>query len=167
MSKWESIYPEISQKFVIDLNNKEFYLAEEEGGLIRYLNGINAHIYYSEGLQKKKLVEDKQIFTDISGAQRELVRGFEYLAEKIKMGEEPELALKRGIQEELNIPPEGYTYEFTNELQEEKESPYHPGLKTKYVFYVYQVNLKKEFYNELGYVEVEPKRSTYFVWKNL
>lgn len=166
ISEWESKYPNITEKFLIDLNNKEFYLSIENGDLVRHMRAVNAFVYFEDNGKKKQLVEDRQEFFE-TGNNSVIKRGFEYLSEKIRIGEDPEVAMKRGVEEELGITEGGYTYEFSAERNEEKFSPYHPGLFTHYKFFIYNLLLKKEAYNEAGYIDDEGRRKTFFIWKDL
>ena len=136
-----------------------------EGKLVRRITVGKADIYYydKESGNTYKLVEDKQIFKDGRERKRNLDAA---ISEKFKPDENPQEAIMRGIQEELNIKGEMKIEEKGME-NEEIESPSYPGLNTQYVLHRFETFLERNQFNKEGYKEEQPDKTTYFIWKEV
>lgn len=136
----------------------------ESGELIRLLTVASADIIYtSKDGKQYQLKEEKQIFKD----GRERQRNFEHaISEKIKLKEDPEMAIARGIKEELGIESviDLIKIEDTKNLV---ESPSYPGLKTEYNMHKFKAALNDEQFNPDGYVEIQDGLTTYFIWEEV
>lgn len=140
----------------------ETVLENEEGGLIRKVSIVGIKILYVSKYGKKyRLKEDRQIFSD----GRERRRSFGHaVSEKIKIGESPELAVVRGVKEELGI--DGVIN--PKKLWEDTKacsSPSYPGLISQYTRYEFELTLDDSQFKPEGYIEEQERLNTYFIWE--
>lgn len=139
-------------------------VANEAGGLLRKVVVGGADIFYKSPEGKRyRLKEDRQIFKDGRERRRNLGQA---VSEKIKPGEDPEVAMIRGIQEELGI---GSEITIIKIGAEERiiDSPSYPGLQSQYILHKFQAVLTKRQFNPAGYVEDQSDKSTYFMWEEI
>ena len=135
---------------------------EVEGGVLRRV--ISLVSIQIQSPFEETLVEDRQVFVD--GRVRE--RGLTALAEKFKPGEDPLKAARRALQEELGLSAEiAESLAFLEGGTEEKvkTSPSYPGLISVYRVTNLSVELPVVAYDPNGYIERQPDKSTYFLWK--
>ncbi|MFA6430261.1 MAG: hypothetical protein WC229_00610 [Candidatus Paceibacterota bacterium] len=136
----------------------------ESGELIRLLTVAGADIYYmSKDSKQYRLKEEKQIFQDGRKRQRNLGQA---ISEKIKPNEDPEIAIARGIKEELGI-QSGVEISKIGATKNTVESPSYPGLKTEYSIHKFKAVLNDEQFNPNGYTEIQDGLTTYFVWEEI
>jgi hypothetical protein len=137
---------------------------DETGNLIRRVSVVGADIYYVSPKGKKyRLKEDKQIFQD--GRERRRDYGHA-VSEKMKSGEDPKVAIIRGIREELGIDGEIETQR-TWEDEKVLLSPSYPGLLSNYHRYEFKVMLSEDQFKRDGYIERQEKMDTYFIWEEV
>ena len=133
--------------------------------LSRKVGVVYAKIIYCDKATgvRYALKEEKQVFSD----GRERVRKIDFsMAEKMKSGENPKIAIKRGVAEELGISgklkitPKGKVVKIKN-------SSSYPGLITEYIFYSFLIELDKNQFNPDGYTEKEGSTglTSSFCWK--
>ncbi len=136
----------------------------ESGELIRLLTVAGADIYYmSKDGKQYRLKEEKQIFKDGRERQRNLEQA---ISEKIKPVEDPDIAIIRGIKEELGIESE-INLEKIESTKNTVESPSYPGLKTEYSIHKFKAVLNDEQFNPDGYTEIQDGITTYFIWEEI
>jgi len=114
------------------------------------------------------LVEDRQVFSD--GRTRSRPQHFgTSVNEKLKPGEDPYLGAVRALSEELGIeltPLDILTYKGPKEVGPAPSQSY-PGLLSRFTRHEYLWEIPHGFYKPEGYVEVQPDKTTYFLWKKL
>ncbi|OIO48351.1 hypothetical protein COX74_01210 [bacterium (Candidatus Gribaldobacteria) CG_4_10_14_0_2_um_filter_41_16] len=147
-----------------EINSGEAELIEENGELIRKVQGATVNVYYTDGQKILKLKEKSQVFVD----GRERVRELEAsIGEKLKSNESPISAVQRALFEELNI-TESLPF---SKVSETKKGPVpsisYPGIKTEYLTHVFEVILPFCFYKPEGYIEKQKDKETIFVWEEL
>jgi len=134
------------------------------GNLIRRVSVVGAGIYYvSPKGERYRLKEDKQIFQD--GRERRRDYGHA-VSEKMKPGEDPRVAIIRGIREELGIDGKIET-QMSWEDEKVLLSPSYPGLLSNYHRYEFEVMLSKDQFKRNGYIERQEKMDTYFIWEEV
>lgn len=120
---------------------------------------ITAHIngvHYS-------LKEDRQEFAD--GNVRR--RGLSGVSEKIQGNEGPEVAARRGIAEELGVTFTGTLTSALSEIVQKPSSHSYPNLSGMYLTHLFKAEFGEAEWNPDGYKEVQPDKTTYFVWEDL
>ncbi len=136
----------------------------KNGELLRKVAIGGADIYYQSPNGKKyHLKEDRQVFKDGRERRRNLEQA---VSEKMKLGEDPRIAIIRGIQEELGIRGE-INLVATGTDKQKITSPSYPGLESQYILHKFRVVLTEEQFNSEGYREDQSDKSTYFVWKEV
>jgi precorrin isomerase len=103
------------------------------------------------------------VFSD--GRERKSTAG-ESIGEKIRLGEDIDKGMIRGIREELSIYGD-ITMMKTGIVEEEHDSPSYPGLRSRYTRHIYTVELSDDQYTADGYIETEGNTTTYFVWEKV
>jgi hypothetical protein len=141
-----------------EVNGGEVALEISDGRLLRKAIVITVEVWFGQF----RLTEDRQVFTDGRVRNRKLTA----LAEKATPGESYEDAARRGMTEELGF-AEVLSLEFLEEKVSVKESPSYPGLASEYTVVCFKAEISSEQYRPEGYVENQPDKSTYFVWKNV
>ena len=149
-----------------EIQKGETVFVYEGKELIRQVSVARIYVFFTDmNGDKYQLHEAKQVNTD--GKERE--RGFDFVSERFKAGEEPVEAAKRGLGEELNM--KGEIDLETGEVEEsERTSPSYPGLKSKYLTYCFNLNLSESQYNKEGYIEPDKgleKFLSHFAWKKI
>jgi len=139
-------------------------ITDSEGRLLRKVMVGNADVYYrSPDGKEYRLREAKQVFTDGRERCRDLNSA---VSEKMKPGENPKDAMIRGIEEELGIKGDIF---LTDEGIDDETimSPSYPGLHSRYICHRFSVVFDDDQFNPEGYVERQPDKSTYFIWKEV
>jgi hypothetical protein len=158
LTKWS---PELGTKSVTDLQVEidigETQLQSIEGMLTRVVKVVNVTVRVEIGDRSFLLVEDKQIF--FTGAIRK--RGLKCLAEKIINDEQPEIAARRALREEIELNFEGELVSIGEEIQQQS-SPSYPGLSTQYHIFNYQVVLSVEDLSQIRFVEIQAGKMSLF-----
>ena len=164
-SKWGKGQAKTIEHLKREIESGESVLEEDEAGnLIRRLYIVGADVYYmSRDGKKYRLKEDRQIFAD--GRERRRDYGHA-VSEKMKPGEDPKVAIVRGIREELGI---AGVIDPQKTLEDERLllSRSYPGLVSKYIGYGFEVILDEEQFKPDGYVEEQEKMNTYFIWEEV
>ncbi len=136
------------------------------GDLLRFIEVVAGNVIYTDNHQNKfQLVEDRQEFADGRIRRRDQLFGTS-ISEKMMPNESPEIALRRGLQEELAIVNANFSDE---PVIEEKEHISHsfPGLKSNYKVHIFDVSINDSDYQPNGYIEEQDDKSTYFIWKKI
>jgi len=148
-----------------EVNSGETILEKVGGVLIRKTRVARSRIYYLEGDDAvHRLSEDRQVFKS-DGRTRS--KKFEQaVGEKIRINEDPDEAMIRGIHEELAIDGE---IDFRPKgIHFEKGPSYsYPGLTTEQTMYDFEAILNDNQYNPNGYIEEGETLTTYFIWKEI
>lgn len=132
--------------------------------LLRQVAFVNIDVYADFDGAKHRLREDRQVFDE--GLPTERTRTREMVGavkEKLHKSENPEAVIERAIQEELQVRGK-IAYEKLREEDLDEESPSYPGLRSKYKAHFFRADLKGDQINPQGYKEVQPDKTTYFVW---
>lgn len=146
------------------INNEATLVISEDGKLLKKTEVARASVYYNNIDNGKlyRLVEDRQIFKD--GRERRRNSKSRAVFEKMQPNEIPEQAMLRGIREELGVLGDiTLTYIKTGEYYGDSIS--YPGLQSEKILYTFEAIFSKEQFNPDGYIEVQPDKTTYFVWK--
>ena len=148
-----------------EIENGETILIEGENGeLLRRVVVAGADIYYQSPEGKKyRLKEERQVFKDGRERHRDLGQA---VSEKIKPDEEPEIAMIRGIKEELGISGE-ITLTKIRTDEQKIISPSYPGLESQYINHKFQTILTDKQFRPEGYIEEQTDKSTYFIWEEI
>lgn len=136
---------------------------KKENKWIREVKTVEVGVFYeSPDGTLYRLEEDRQVFND--GRVRR--RGFFWVAEKMKKGEDFLPTAKRAMKEELDLlSPFALGPEHMESKAFEQESKSYPGLITKYSIDCFEVYLTPEQFRPEGYVEEQEKLTTFFVWE--
>lgn len=148
-----------------EIQNGDSELVEEKDGIMRRVRVVNISVFAEFDGKTHILIEDRQVFNE--GTPQERVRKRRDLSgavsEKIHSSENPDIAVTRAIHEELGI--EGSINFNKIRLEDlDRESPSFPGLRTQYRVHCYGVTLTGGQIRKDGYKEVQPDKTTYFVW---
>lgn len=151
------------QSLVQEVESGDCIILWEGDRLVREISVIKIEIIASlaSDFPGATLFEDYQEFSD--GRRRS--RNFFGLSEKVKSGEDLDLAAVRAIKEELGVDGDQFSLQL-DPCREVKvhESPSYPGLLTRYVFHAATAVLDAEAVMP-QYEEVQPDKKTFFVWK--
>lgn len=140
-------------------------ILDEKYGLIRQVEVVALDIQYIDKKSGKAylLIENRQVFSDGRVRRRYKINS---VAEKMKPGECPEEAARRGIKEELGIddniglfPPKHSEYYRVSES--------YPDLLTRYSYNLFKAILSEKQYKKEGYIEDRSDCKTYFVWREI
>jgi hypothetical protein len=146
-----------------ELRTGDSALVEDNNTLVRTVSVVDADVFYEAPDGLYKLIEQKQVFVD----GRERVRKKESsVSEKMLPGDDPTKEMDRGLREELGITGE-LNMRYEGESGTTKLSPSYPGLTSRYVNYKFTVFLSDEQFKADGYIEVQPEKSTHFIWKRV
>ena len=130
------------------------------GRLVSVVNvAVTAHINGT----RYTLKEDRQEFADGSVRRRELSG----VSEKIQGDEDPEIAARRGMAEELGVTFEGTLTRGLSKIVQRPSSHSYPNLSGVYVTHLFQAEFGEAEWDPDGYREVQPDKTTYFVWQEL
>ena len=147
-----------------EIQEGETVLVSEGGELRRQVSVATVDVFYTDSSGKKlKLVEVKQVWHDGSGRERSRDMK-QSVSEKLKVGENPLIAIVRGLQEELgiNVPSEAIVALMPTESNE--LSPSYPGLQCQYKFSHFETSISEASFKPEGYVEDDGKKFTHFQW---
>lgn len=145
-----------------ELREGESILESQDAELLRKFKVVGIEVLFKDTNGKTlRLREDKQVFTDGREKKRRLDVS---LAEKMKPGETPYLAAKRAILEELGISSEIELLK-RGEFHITKPSESFPGLTSDYNAFMYETTLSRNQFKSEGYQEVQPDKTTYFIWE--
>jgi hypothetical protein len=148
-----------------EINMGECQLIESNGGLLRLVTGPGLNVFYNDGERILKLKEEKQVYSD--GRVRVRADLEISIGEKLKPGESSFDAARRALSEELNISSNLELISAAPITKGPLASVSYPGLKTKYMFEVFDVYLPSEFYKPEGYIEEQIDKKNYYVWVQL
>lgn len=140
----------------------ETVLVDKDGEIVRRVELVHIDVRFTQNGVELQLVEDKQVFTD----GRERRRGLTGISEKMKPGENPSISAKRALVEEIGVDSRTDIQSMGTE-EETKTSPSYPGLSTEYLRHEMMTTISEEDFRKDGYTEVQPDKTTYFVWRSI
>lgn len=139
-----------------ELTMGECILEMKDGKLHRRVDVVCVKCYYTDNKgQRYQLVETKQVFKNGHVKQR----GYQYVAEKVQLGEQPKEAALRGLAEELQI----YDVDVIELPQDNCFETSNTGFESSYNKYGFSCNIPDSYYKDC-YVEDQPDKSTFFSW---
>jgi hypothetical protein len=145
-----------------EIESGECTVLEERGNLLREIEFVMCEMFYHNGKNLFKLIEEKQVFNDGRTRTRDKESS---VSEKMMIGEDPLESLIRGVEEELGIILDESQIEEEGGVEKTEASQSFPGLTTKYNGHNFTCFLNQSQYNPNGYIEVQKDKSTYFIWK--
>lgn len=153
------------QSLYKEIENSDCYLqSSENGALQRRVDVLRVRCFYTDPVTGNhfQLVEDRQVFSKDQSVVR---RGFDFVAERRKYGEDLLEGAHRALEEELQIP--AHTLDIRSEwyLDSTKgaDQPSYKGLYSVYHFYNFSTQIPESEWRE-SYKEVLEDKTTYFVW---
>jgi hypothetical protein len=149
------------QSLLDEISNGESQIIWEGNKPIRVLKVCRVKVICLD--KELTLYEDRQEFADSRIRQR----GFDYLSEKMGVGENPMTASERALKEELGMSEEAIklTPIHTDGIDSsELESPSYPGLTTRYQFHDFIAYYPVEYWQE-EFREVQEDKTTVFAWR--
>ena len=162
LEKWGKGYAKTLNHLFKEIESGECTLSEERGNLLREIEFVMCEMFYRDGKNLFKLIEEKQVFTDGRTRTRDKESS---VSEKMMIGEDPLESLIRGVEEELGIILDESQIEEEDGVEKTEASQSFPGLTTKYNGHNFTCFLNQSQYNPNGYIEVQKDKSTYFIWK--
>lgn len=150
------------EHLLIEINTGECQLIKLNGELLRLVTGPGLNVFYKDGDQILKLKEEKQVYND--GRVRVRADLETSIGEKLKPGESSLDAARRALAEELDIKSDLELIPADPITKGPITSVSYPGLKTKYIFEVFDVYLPTESYRPDGYIEEQTDKKNYYVW---
>jgi hypothetical protein len=162
LEKWGKGYAKTLSHLLKEIESGECTILEEGVNLLREIEFAMCEMFYHDGKNLFKLIEEKQVFND----GRTRIRDKESsVSEKMMIGEDPLESLIRGVEEELGIILDESQIEEEGDVKKIESSQSFPGLITKYSGHNFTCFLNQNQYNPTGYVEVQKDKSTYFIWE--
>ena len=145
-----------------EVTSGEAILTEEDGKLLRSVEGGTLNVYHDDGMTMWFLQEEKQVFKDGRSRTRTLNAS---IGEKMKCGEDPLESAYRALSEELGIAEKLQLIPKQRFIKGPIPSPSFPGLYSIYTMHMFDVFLPSHLYRPEGYVEHQVDKSSYFVWR--
>ena len=162
LEKWGKGYAKTLSHLLKEIESGECTILEEGGNILREIEFAMCEMFYRDGKNLFKLIEQKQVFND----GRTRIRDKESsVSEKMMIGEDPLESLIRGIKEELGIILDESQIEEVGDVKKTESSQSFPGLITRYNGHNFTCFLNQDQYSPNGYVEVQKDKSTYFIWE--
>ena len=162
LEKWGKGYAKTLSHLLKEIESGECTILEEGGNILREIEFAMCEMFYRDGKNLFKLIEQKQVFND----GRTRIRDKESsVSEKMMIGEDPLESLIRGIEEELGIILDESQIEEVGDVKKTESSQSFPGLITRYNGHNFTCFLNQDQYSPNGYVEVQKDKSTYFIWE--
>lgn len=159
---WGTGTAKTAKHLLTELRDRDCELFVDDLGLARRVRNVWIDVFAVSGETRRHLVERRQVFCDGRTRERSLPAS---LGEKCKIGEDPGVAARRGIAEELGIAIDREIV-----AAKPRENPVgrqsYPGLRTVYNTYWFLAELAPADYKAEGYVEVQCDKRTYFEWES-
>lgn len=165
-SKWGSNGSKTVDELVDELGQEEMHLTflpDNTLGLL--ILGVGVRVLYQRDSTLFMLREGEQLFSN--GAR--VVKDYENsIGEKMKRGESPEAAARRGLEEELGFTAAQLKACEIKYEQYKIRGPIpagsYPGLLANYRYWVYSVLLPQKLFRARGYREKRADKVTCFHW---
>ena len=138
---------------------------EQNQRVIRHVREAVISVYYQEPHGETwKLVEDPPEFVGRVGSKR---RDFAHsVGKKLRASESPNDGAERALREELGLTGSLNIKSIASETRENPSISF-PGLVTRHENSLYGIWLTDKQYDPGGYQEVQPDKTTHFVWNRL
>ncbi len=166
LNKWGKGEAKTLKHLFNEIESGESFLEKnKDGKLIRKVVSVAADIFYFDEENDKilKLVEEKQVFSDGRVRKRDFMTS---VSEKMHPCEAAVYAIERCIEEELKVGvilDKKFKGIFTNIIF----SSSYPGLQSRYTNHIFEVVFNFVQFRREGYIEIQPDKKTYFVWKEI
>lgn len=168
VSDWGQGAAKTVQHLFSEITNGDCELVQEESGLVRRVHVVIISVFAEFDGKKHTLIEDRQVFNE--GTPQERTRQRRDLggavSEKIHSSENPDAAVPRALNEELGV-GDNNSFQKTGSEDVDRDSPSFPGLRTQYRAHYYNATLSGDQIHREGYKEVQPDKTTYFVWSDV
>ena len=150
------------EHLLAELSSGESTLGVDDSNkVVRNVAGSAVNIYYNLYTGKTLiLVEEKQIFSDGRIRKRNINTS---IGEKMRPSESPIEAGIRAMQEELKISDITLTPIGTEERDLVASTSF-PGLWTKNTIHLFETYLNTKQFKPEGYMEIQPDKTSYFMW---
>lgn len=135
-----------------------------DGTVLRLKRAAAARVLFNDQGRQLMLQRKEQVFRN--GTVRSDFSDRLSISEKLQPKEKAKKALIRGLGEELQLDPP-FSIRPRGTSVDIAVSKTFPGLVTKSTRHRFDVHLHPEQYNPDGYIEEQPKKTTYFGWKPL
>lgn len=139
----------------------ETLLVEVDGRLVRRVSVLGVDVFADIDCSRVHLVEDRQVFTDGRERRRKMPTS---ISEKLHQGEDVLAAVTRALGEEIGISKFLLLTPIPHPRTEPEDSPSYPGILSEYTKYEVDVLIASSEYRVEGYQEIQPDKTTYFVW---
>lgn|GEM_PF-1070930 len=136
----------------------------KKGRLLRKVRRVQIRIFFRQKNGKLLFLIEKQVFHTGTVRERSKKRS---ASEKMLRGERPQDAALRCLKEELGITgiEPGMLKPLKTETSRRIASRSYPGLLEKKEGPRFKLMLPKKYFNKHGYIERQPRKTTYFSWR--
>ena len=148
-------------KFFQEIKSGEATLTEHNNQLIRVVSLAVINVFYKRNQKTFKLFESHQIYKNGRVVKRNLP---DSIYEKLKPKETPLEGARRALKEELLITDNMDLIEKGSKKNLQMGMSF-PGLLNNDTQYLYDVILSDELFKPEGYTEIQPDKSSYFIWQ--
>lgn len=162
LDQWDKGEAKSLYHLLDEVNAGEAKLKVDGNVLVRFIYPVAIDVFFLQGNTRLWLKEREQIFADGRRRQRHLSTS---LGEKMKTGEQPAEVVERALREELGIREKAAIVQGLSAVNGPLPSSSFPGLLTLREMHFFQVTLPAAAYRPHGYVERQPDKTTFFVWK--
>jgi 8-oxo-dGTP pyrophosphatase MutT (NUDIX family) len=148
-----------------ELDEGESTLEERDGMLVRKVGVVGLDVFADIDGVRHILCEDRQEFAnDETVKHRHLSTS---LGEKTRLGEAPRATMIRALREELGVSVPDESIRIGDIEYHFAASTMYPGLMSEKTLTTGVVLIESAHIRPEGYIEQQPTKSTYFVWKPL
>lgn len=163
---WGSGNAKNFEALFFEIQSGECTIAVENGELIRSTNALAINVYCRIDGKTFRLKEEKQVFADGRVRRRGADIMDTSMGEKITGSESQPRALRRALEEELNLPKgSDFVYEQEKSIVKERPSNSYPGLKSRHNLFRYDVLMPQNtFDSDAEIIEKQDDKWTYFIW---
>lgn len=130
------------------------------GTVQRRADGAGIIVYYHDGVSRWRLKEDRQVFKDGRTRTRTMTSS---IGEKLRPNENPRIAARRALHEELGIDEEIELIDLGPVVKGPVASESYPGTWSISTSYIFETTLPRHLY-KTEYVEVQADKTNYYVW---
>ncbi|MDO8520646.1 MAG: NUDIX domain-containing protein [bacterium] len=149
------------ENLLAEIESGEAVLVEGNSRLARKISVLGVDVFIDIGGTKIRLVEDRQVFNDGRVRRRSLPSS---ISEKLHQGEDVLEAVARALNEEIGISTFTLLTPTPRTRVEIEDSPSYPGILSEYTKHEVDVLIASSEYKAEGYREVQPDKTTHFVW---
>ena len=160
-STWGTGETKTVDHLLAELRGGDCELVVDEHGLARRVRNVWVDVFCAVDGQRRHLVERRQVFADGRERVRDLPAS---LGEKCTVGEDPAVAARRALLEELGI-SSPRALAASAPLSSPEAGSSFPGLRTVYETYWFTAELDPADYRPEGYTESQSDKTTMFEWE--